>query len=206
MLAFLVLFCAHNLVAQLPAVQENFIRIVGLAEKEVKSEGLELTMTMSEIPPNEYQKVMYKSLASVKEEFNQFLASKNIPKANLKQDVLSGMKTRYKKQANETYTLKVKNEAEALEFTKTEINGLAITKAEHVYPEYDPKLDEEMAIAAIEDARRKASNIAKAIGRKLGKILNIEDQTGSDTKRNYGKSAAASKYVMHRISVTFELQ
>lgn len=195
----------QQLSAQLPAVNENFIRIVGQAESEVKSQGLELTLTMSEIPPNEYKKVMYKSLKDVKQEFYAFMERNNIPKANLQQDVMTGMKTRYKKQATETYTLKVKDEAAALEFTKTEINGLAITKAEHVYPEYDPQLDETMAISAIEDAKRKANNIAKAIGRKLGKIINIEDKTGSDTKRAQRNSSQQKKIVNHRLNVTFEL-
>lgn len=199
----LLFLCVFQLSAQLPAVQENFIRIVGLAETEVKSKGLEMTLNMVEIPPNEYQKVMYKSLADVKKEFNEFLASQNIPKSNLHQDVISGM--RNNRQATENYTLEVKDEATALAVSKAGINGLSFTKAQHVYPDYDPELDEKMAIDAIEDARRKANNIATAIGRKLGKIINIEDKTGSDTSRNRNNSNASTKFIMHKLHVTFEL-
>lgn len=67
------------------------------------------------------------------------------------------------------------------------------------------ELSQRLAIAAIQDAKRKAKVIAEASGLKAGKILNIEDKPLTIPPLR-GQDAMDRRRVEHKVAVTFELK
>lgn len=67
------------------------------------------------------------------------------------------------------------------------------------------ELAQRLAIAAIQDAKRKAKVIAEASGMKAGKILNIEDKPLTIPPLR-GQDARDRRRVEHIVAVTFELK
>ncbi len=189
---------------------QKFIRIVGLAEKTLDNEGLKIELTLSEIGGNQYQQIIPKSLEEIKTEFVSALKSNGIDAASLESDLMKNItKGNYNKIRSEHFTLTVANESQASLVSQMAQDGLKVNSINYLFSDsYDTYLDA-MTISAIEDAKRKALNIAKSINKKVGEVLNIDDMKNvsnenSSPTSKYGNKSS-TKVLRYRVNVTFEL-
>ncbi len=201
----IILFLPMLCFAQDDPSTDKFIRIVGLAEKTIESDGLKIEFTLSEIQGNEYNQIRPKSLEEVKSEFTAYLKAENIESSLMEKDFMKNItKSNYGKGDTEVYSMRVKSQDEAVRISKLKVDGFKVNKVEFVFDDEYASYIEEMTIEAIEDAKRKASNIAKAVGKELGEILNIDDM--KNLKFNSYSSSDKSKTLSYKVNVTFELK
>jgi len=193
--------------SQADASMEKFIRIVGLSEKTFDYIGLEIKFTLSEIQGNEYKQIRPKSIEDVKEDFINALKAEGINPSEVIEDKIKNIsKSKYGNTITEHYWINVKNEEEASLVSKLELDGYKISSVEYLFESDYEKYVNEMSVQAIKDARRKAENIAKSIGKTVGEILNIEDtkNLNKSGSSSYSKKTS-SKKISYRVNVTFEL-
>ena len=193
--------------AQSEASTDKFIRIVGLAEKKLNNEGLKINFTLSEIEGNEYKKIRPKSILDVKNDFITALETQGIEPSKIEEDKMKNItKSNYGKVTVENYSLKVGNEDEAIRISKLELDGFKVLSVEYVFTSTYNDFLNDMTIEAIQDAKRKASNIAKAVGKSIGDILNIEDIKNVDSSGSKYGTKTKTKTLNYRVNVTFELK
>lgn len=204
LITFSLLFIA-NLNGQNPTT-EKFIRIVGLSEKTIDYDKIMIDYSLSEIEPNEYKQIRHKSLEDVQSEFISQLNLSGLNEENISSDAMTNLSSsRYSKSKSRSYSIVVKNENELEKFKSLDVDGLKILKANYVYSDDFKKYTETMILEAIKDAKRKAKNIAKAIDREVGNLLNIDDKVGMKTGSKYDKKNSQKK-LTYSINVTFELK
>lgn len=203
------LFSLTTAFGQNPVTFDKFIKIVGNAELTYEADGVMLEFTLSEVPPNEYKKMRYVPIETVEEQFYALLAKEGLNKNDLISDPMQISKSRkYKTNLTKYLKIKIKDEEKASRIIQSNIDGFELSKLEYSYPKLDDSKDEKLAIDAIKDATRKAENIAKAIGRELGGILNIAENVsrlGTSASR-YAQSKQKTKSLTYRMDVTFELK
>ncbi len=194
--------------AQTDPSMDRFIRIVGLAEKDLDFNTIKIEFVLTEIAPNEYKQIRAKSIEEIKKEFLGALSGMGVNATDVKKDNFKNIsKSNYAKISNEHYTIEVATEEEALKVGQLSLDGVKIGSIKYEFDKTRDDFLEEMSIAAIKDAQRKAKNIAKAVGKSVGDILNIEDlknQNMPGSGRNKGTQKV--KTISYRVNVTFELK
>ena len=177
-------------------------------KKTLESDGLKVEFSLSEIPGNEYKKILPISMEEVRSEFNAALKANKFDPAKVVKDKLKNLTaTNYGKAAIENYYIEVKSEDEAEVISKMKTEGFKISTVSYIFTSTADDYGDEMSIEAIQDAKRKANNIAKAVGKEVGAILNIEDMkniNSSATSRYAVKSNTQT--ISYRVNVTFELK
>lgn len=199
-LFFFTLICTESIQAQ---EGENYIRIVGLAEKTINASGIDITLQLKEIKRDEYQKIREKNIDQIKAELIANLKTIGIP-ANQLEEVWPPTNS-YGNQKQETYTIKVKNKDKAREISKFEIKGFACTKFAYYYDNKETVDSSKLALTAIDDARRKAEALAIKAGKKIGKVIRIEDK---NAKRDFTPNSYNNKdfsTFVYALTVTYEL-
>lgn len=205
LLVFILTPFLHS--AQSGASMDKYIRIVGLAEKSFEYNALKIEFTLSEIAGNEYKKIRPKAIEDVKNSFLSALESKGISPSSIEEDKIKNLtKSNYGKVRTENYFIMVGSEEEAKVISKLELDGYKIVSVTYEFPSQGDSYYSEMSVQAIQDAKRKAENIAKAIGKEVGQILNIEDMKNSakTSGSRYGNKTS-TKVLSYRVNVTFEL-
>ncbi|MEE9439192.1 MAG: SIMPL domain-containing protein [Saprospiraceae bacterium] len=186
------------------SVTQNFIKIVGQSSSTVDYNGITVEFTISEIAPNEYKKVRYKSIDSVIEEVFSEMTRLNIDKKEVKQDFLKGVKqNNYNKSLTNHYTIELKDEKELIAFSQILVEGYKLTKFDYLYPSKNEDLSTKLALESIDDAKIKATVLANHAGKKVGNIINIEDANKNVKNRN--SSNKKEKTYSYSIIVTYEL-
>lgn len=200
-----LLVIIFNLAANLTFAQsiERFIRIVGTSKHEFVSNGVKIDLNVSEIPENSrggvkamsYDSVHYKFIAALKKiglnENN--IETNNI---NINRNYMSFSKN---------YSLYANDQKTPEKLASLKLEGVQINSILYTYSKIENQDIENMLLNAIEDAKRKAVNITKETGLKLGKILNIEDTSGGccgDIKET--KETKITK--TYNVNITFELK
>lgn len=203
----LFLFTPYLQYAQSDPSMDKFIRIVGLAEKELKSDGMELNFTLSEIEGNEYKQIRHKSLVNVKDEFINLVKAEGVDASRLVEDKMKNIiKSRYDKIAVSHYKMEVKNEDEAIKIAQISADGFKVSEVNYIFKDNYEDYLLDMSTEAIKDARRKADKIASSVGKTVGNILNIEDLKNANTRGNSRyETKSAVKKLSYRVNVTFEL-
>lgn len=155
---------------------DRFIRIVGNAVHEFKSEGVRLEIGISEIQPNEYRKISYQKFDDTYQDFISILKEIGLNETYLKNSPKTN--TKYSKTFTRNYILEVKRKDQINKLAElAKMEGVKISEIRYIY-EYNKSIEEQLALSAIQDAKRKAENLCKALNLKLGKIINIEDISG----------------------------
>ena len=204
--SLLLLFVPFFCFTQSEPSTEKFIRIVGLSEKVLDNTGIKVSFTLSDIEGNEYKQIRPKSLEEVKAQFREAAAGIGVDVSTLEQDYLKNItKSRYNKQKVEHFNISVESENEVYEISNLAVDGYKMVEVNYLFGNDYEDFVEEMTIEAINDAKRKATNIAKAIGKSVGTILNIEDMKNYKASNTYGKSKSDTKKLTYQVNVTFEL-
>ncbi len=183
---------------------EKFIRILGNAKHVVNSNGIKLKATLQEVAPNEYRKVRYISLDEVRENLNKELATIGLPSSGLEE--IWPPSRNYNKSPSENYCIYLKDKETARKVMDIQQEGLSFSDVSYTFDKVDPSVYDDLALEAIADARRKAKALAKEIGKSVGEILNLEDQSKVESARSYSSSNSSdSKGIAYSVVVTFEL-
>lgn len=152
---------------------ERFIRIIGNAVHEFEAEGLSLDVAISEVQPNKYKKIAYKKFEDSYQEFISQLKAIGLSENDLKDSPKTNLK--YNKTFTKNYTLKMTQKSQISELGELDkIEDARITNIKYTYGN-NSAVEEELALSAIKDAKRKAQNLCDALDLELGKMLNIED-------------------------------
>ncbi len=183
---------------------EKFIRILGNAKHVVKSNGIKLKATLQEVAPNEYRKVRYIPIDEVRENLNTELSAIGLPSSGLEE--IWPPARNYNKVPSENYWIYLKDKETARKVMEIQQEGLTFSDVSYTFDKVDPSVYDDLALEAIDDARRKAKALAKEIGKSVGEVLNLEDQSRLESARSYSSSNTSdSKGVAYSVVVTFEL-
>lgn len=200
---FIVLLLLSSLSMLTQAQEQNFIRIVGNARLVKKPEAIRLNLKLSEIERDEYQKIREKSIDEIKLELDATLKTMGYSLKDLVEVWRPMQAYGYRQQNFESYYIDVKNEEDAKQMSKLSIKGLEINKFEYIFP--DVEFDH-MALSkqAISDAKRKADALAKHVGKKVGRILSIEDSSNKWLAPFVSNNKSTHKY-QYNLVITYEL-
>lgn len=186
----------------LNAQDGKFIKIVGTSSLEVKAESMRVTITLTEIKRDEYQKIREKSIDEIKSELNANLGTIGYSISDLEE--IWPPKKKYNKTNSENYYLTLKSVEDAKEISKFSIKGFASSNFEYMYPRYIEFDEYEQSLQAMKDAKRKADALAEFVGKKVGDVLNIEDKSTSFSKYSGAKKKASNRFI-YSIIITYEL-
>ncbi len=182
---------------------DRFIRIVGNASQEFKADQMAVYFTVTEIQPNEYRQIRYKPVEEVYGELVAELQKIGFGESSLEKDRSTAF-AKYQKTRSESYQLAVNSQTELDRLAGIEVEGAIIKNVLYLFKNPGYEAEEEMALAAIKDARRKAERLATEVGKKLGKILNIDDKS-SGCCREIKDSKGPVTTKTYKVNVTFEL-
>ncbi len=179
---------------------EKFIRILGNASETFEATGVNLNFTVSEVAPNEYRQIRYKSVDDVRKEVQEEFSKIGV-NFSTAQENLSAI--RNSKKLTENYTITVK-EDKANEILKLGIEGFQTQSPKYVFESPDENYESRMALMAIKDAKRKATAIAKEIGKEIGDILNIDDSASKKYEKQESRQKTST--LKYNVTVTFALK
>jgi len=180
---------------------ERFIRIVGNASQEFQSNGTIVSFTVSEVPPNEYKQVRYKSIDQAYDEFVLAMGEIGISKTDLNRT--PGNVTKYAKTIQRVYSVQSNDQKKLDAMALLNISGVKMSEVKYTY-DFDVDVEQTLALKAIDDAKRKAKNICSELDMTRGKILNIEDNS-SGCCSDMTETKEASMKKSYKVKVTFEL-
>jgi hypothetical protein len=192
---------ANNIIAQ---STERFIRIIGNSSCEFKADTYRVYFNISEILPNNYSKEEYKSLESNITETMDFLKKNGIKENQIFKNYKSKNSANYNNVKSEFYYTDTANKDILSKINSMKNTGLKIEMTKFLYLQIDPNIETNLSKEAISDAKRKAYNIAKEIGKKVGKVLNIEDKSASCCT-DFGETDQDSVTKKYTLNITFEL-
>lgn len=182
---------------------EKFIRIVGNSAAEYKSNSAIISLEISEILPNDYKQIPYKSIEDVYTEFINKIATIGITENSLKK-VLKSFNKGFSKAVNQSYELTITDLETLNKLRSLDLDGVTFNELKYSFPKIGSEGEEMLALNAITDAKRKANYLAEKNGFKVGKILNIEDFSSGCCHEITPKPEAQVK-LPYRVNVTFEL-
>lgn len=190
------------LVSSAQSANDNFIKIVGKSSQTIQSNGLRVTLELTELERNEYQKVREKSMDEIKQDLSEALTKLGYSIDDLSEvfPPYSG----YGKTKQERHTIDVKSENDAKELYKLDIKGLKATGVIYLFPEDLGINPDDLTKKALEDARSKADDLAKKSNKKVGNILNINESNTNEYTRPIN-SKQKELVVKYNVVVTFEL-
>lgn len=182
---------------------ERFIRILGNSKRTFNYEKIAIRFSINEIVRDDYHKIPARSIKENKESLELDLNKLGIDcTKNMIIDFPSG--GNYYNNYKENYILYVENEEIAKQVLALNEIGVQFERVSYDYGEYKELDDKELSLEAINNARKKAEEITKEIGKKVGRILNIEDKSSGNL--NMPTNYTGSKYTaVYWVSVTFEL-
>jgi uncharacterized protein YggE len=183
---------------------DRFIRIVGNAKKEYKASKAALTFTVSEVQPNEYRQIKYKPVEMVFQELSTALSKMGYRPADLTKDNAAAFSSGFQSVRTERYRLILKDLSTLSEVSAVGVEGVKVGDFKYIFDEPGYSAEEEMALNAVKDAERKAKKLALEIGKKVGKILNIEDKS-SGCCREIQENGKPEIFHTYKVNVTFEL-
>jgi uncharacterized protein YggE len=202
LIAFLSFLSANTTGAQ---STDRFIRIVGNAKKEYKASSATVSLSVSEVQPNEYRNVRYKTEETVLQDLITALKKLGYTESDLTKDDAAMFNSygSYQNPRTTKYKLFVKNLSQ-LENLDLIVEGVKFSEARYQFDAPGPEAEEAMALEAVKDAERKAKKLAADTNKKVGKILNIED-TSSGCCRTIAEGQQPKTAQNYRVNITFEL-
>lgn len=199
-ITFVILLFATTIMAQ---STERFIRIIGNSSYEFKADTYRVYFTISENLPNNYNKEEYKSLESNIAESMESLKKIGVKENQIFKNYKSKNATNYNVKS-ESYYMDISNKEILNKISSIKNSGFKIEITKFLYLNINPNIEGNLSKEAINDAKRKAKSIADEIGKKVGKILNIEDKAASCCA-DFGEIDQDSVTKKYTLNITFEL-
>jgi len=185
--------------------EQNFINVSGFSDLTIQSESIRLTLQLTEIQRNEYNKIREKSIDEILEDLDANLKSIGSSRKDIVEVWPPNKNSNYKTQNTIKYYFYAKNVEEAKNVARFQVKGLKLMAVKYYYPE-DIEIDfEVLAKQALENAQEKADFLAKRVNKKLGKIINISDQSQPLKDLNNNYTTEESTTITYKLNVTYEL-
>ncbi len=181
---------------------ERFIRIVGTSKQKFNSNGIKIELNISDVMENNRNGVRAMNFDSVYIKFINELRKFNLEEKNL--EVNSANISRGYNGFSKSYFIYSGDKNLAEKIAGLKLNGVQLTSVQYTYSNIGSNEVEGMLLNAINDAKRKAKNIADELGLKLGRILNIEDTSGNCCG-NIKDSKDAIETIEYHVNITFAL-
>lgn len=197
----LIALCSTSIIGQ--EITDKYITILGQAKQKYESKGLELTIDVTEVKENEYQKIRGKSIEEGTSDLLATIANLGYSKNDLAE--VFPPSNGYRNGKKTSYKLVVKDKEEAKQIYRMGLKGVSVSRYEYVYDNTNVD-DFKLAKDALKDARRKAESLAKEVGMNVGKVLNIEDTTYSYKNRVTRKDNSSNSTYTYKIKVTYSLE
>jgi len=181
---------------------ERYIRIIGNSQHVYNSDVTRVYFVLSEIAPNEYKKISYKSMEAVETEFMDRMRESGIQKSQI---IPTNTEiNKYNKTKTRSYYVDVKDQRLLEGLSGGQDEGFKVKEVKYLYTNVEADVESNLSLSAIKDAKRKAKKLCDELGMTLGKILNIEDKS-SGCCNTIGESKTAETTKNYNITITFEL-
>lgn len=198
----LCVFVLASTILQGQEVVGRFIHVTGQAKKELTADGAVLKITISEQQPNEYARTGYVPFEAAYTNFLEELLIIGIHENQLEQN-MSNI-PRYNPTDSREYTLKMKDLVLVDKVLAIKATGIQFTSMTYTFPVVDVNMETMLAKEAIQDARDKATMLAKDLNVNVGKVLEIH--ANQSLQRNYNMNAnSKTTPVSYNVSVKFEI-
>ncbi|MBL7798639.1 MAG: SIMPL domain-containing protein [Saprospiraceae bacterium] len=194
-------FLCLNIVSVRAQSTDRFIRIVGNSKKEYSAVKAGIAVTVSEVQPNEYRQIKYKPIEVIHQELTTALGKMGYQPSDLIKDIHWGS---FQSVRAEKYRLQVSDLSKLQDLYNLSVEGVKFGELKYIFDAPGYEEEEKLALAAINDAERKAKRLAAEMHKKVGKILNIEDKS-SGCCREIEDSTQPKAIKSYKINVTFEL-
>lgn len=182
---------------------DRFIRIIGNSSYQFMADTYRVYFTVSEIVPNSYNKEEYKSLESNIAESMESLKKMGVKENQIFKNYKSKNANNYDVKSS-FYYMDIDNKEILNKITAMKNTGFKIDVTKFMYLNINPNIETNLSKEAINDAIQKGNSMAKEIGKKVGKLLNIEDKSVSCCT-DFGEidqDRITKKYTLY---ITFEL-
>jgi uncharacterized protein YggE len=183
--------------------EDRFIKILGNASQSFEATAMNINLTLTEVARDEYRQVRYKSIEDVTTEVNTELAKIGLSLTKNAAEVFPPQ-SHYNSTPQIGYNLDVDDIAQAKQVYALQVQGLKVNNYNFVFDSNLKINEDQLAFEALKDAKRKATALANEIGKKVGKVLNIEDRS-SGTMRAPSNGRNNEHSVRYGITVTYEL-
>jgi uncharacterized protein YggE len=162
---FIFLLFTQTLIAQ--DFKQNIIRIVGNCTETFQYTDLSVKIKITEVQPDQYRQIRYKSIEQIKAELVEKLKQSNFNTNDIRSDFdYKNYRGNYDKTITEHITLRLKNLAEAEKIYKLSVDGVSVEKIDFDFNQITQATEDKMAQCAVEDAKRKAEALAKQNNKK----------------------------------------
>lgn len=200
-ISLLVLLFSNSISGQ---STERFIRIIGNSAHEFKADTYRVYFNITEIVPTNYNKEEYKSLENNIAETMDFLKKNGVKETQIFKNYKSKNANNYNNLKNEFYYMDITSKETLSKVIAMKNSGFKVETTKFLYLNIDPNIENNLSKQAISDAERKAKNIASEIGKKVGKILNIEDKS-TNCCAEFGETDQDRVSKKYTLNITFEL-
>ncbi|RZS99548.1 SIMPL domain-containing protein [Aquimarina brevivitae] len=184
------------------AQQKNTITVFGETIKKNKIKDYIVNIEFREIYPDNYRNVDGKTIDQVKKEYASALSKVNIDFSQFEEDVLYRLSS-YAYNTSEFYIYHTNSMDEVKRILSQKVEGVINTRVDVYAEELSDKEIGELCKKATEDAKSQAMIIASNIGRKIGKVVAIENSNHRNQGFYIGSMKQPTKY---HIKVTFLLE
>jgi|GEM_PF-6928825 len=198
----LCVFVLASTILQAQEAVGRFIYVNGQAKKELTADGAVLRITISEQQPNEYARTGYVPFEAAYTNFLKELLTIGIHENQLEQN-MSNI-PRYNPTDSREYTLAIKDLVTVDKVLAIKVTGVQFTSLTYTFPVVDVNMETMLAKEAIQDARDRATLLAKDLNVKVGNVLEI--QANQSLQRDYNMNAnSKTTPVSYNVSVKFEI-
>ena len=182
---------------------DRFIRIVGNASRTVIADEWHAEFTISEVKTSEYRPGTGMGFEDAHINFLYTMKDLGVPEDAVQE--MDNTPTKYNAGQQITYQVALTDQEQIKALLSKPIPGVRVQNAKYAFAPMSEAEEKEMALEAIEDARRKAKSLAHNIDQKLGKLLNIEDtSTGCCGEIRDAKESSITR--TYHVNVTFQLK
>ncbi|WP_299259299.1 SIMPL domain-containing protein [uncultured Aquimarina sp.] len=195
---FILLLCHSFLSAQ----QEHSISVIGETNKTNEIENYIVNVEFREVIGDNYRNIKGKTTSELEKEFAAALSKVNINFSRFEEDLMYRV-TSYAYTTSSFYFYKTSSFDEVKKIISQKVEGVTNTRVDIIAKEMTNEQIAKLSKEAIDDARNTANQIVTNIGRKIGKIIQIDNP---NNKYKYYNSVAVKEPTKYYVKVTFSLE
>ncbi len=181
---------------------EQYIRVVGTAQKEFTASGVVATIVISEQKADAANNQMYVPFEAAYTNFLEELFTLGITEDKLSPSIRP--QANVSSYPSKEYILRTPDVKTAEKLLAISAHGVRIADLKYSYNQNFANVATELSKAAMADAHQKAKALASEARKTLGKIYNIEDLNGGCCDR-LPDSSFDNTTLNYKVTLTFEM-
>ncbi len=184
---------------------DNYLRVVGNTRTVYHSNGIRLKIQLEGAQRDEYRKIRERTISDVMVELNSALFTIGYDTTQLK-EIFPPHSYMYGQNRTKTYHLDFEDLDQVKSFYEIEIKGLRVIELWYLFDTSEKVDDFLLTKKAIESSKKKAEKLAKLANKKVGDILNIQDNSYHYQRGPREVERGDKQEVNYSITVTYELK